>query len=135
MKLTKQKLMQIIKEELEIISEANFDTQTGEPLTQKGWEIVSKMPDNPYYKQAQQKLAGGGGSDERYKQEQKQKAIIVKKFTLISREFQSAMAELKNFGDAAARLHFEAEAIGEKLGELPFKINKTLLRGAGYNKE
>ncbi len=120
MKLTKKVLRELIKEEIENISEANFDHQTGEPLTQKGWEIVSKMgpgPDNPYYKQAQQKLAVGQQSN-----------ALIKKFVQIDRDFQAAVAELDIFTEAGIAMSelSMAKKLVAPLGELPFNIARAV---------
>jgi len=117
MKLTKKVLRDLIKEEIENISEANFDTQTGEPLTQKGWEIVSKMPDNRYYKQAQQKLAVGQQSN-----------ALIKKFVQIDRDFQAAVAELDKFTEAGIAMSelSMAKKLVAPLGELPFNIARAV---------
>ena len=46
MNLTKTKLKQIIKEEInKVIKEQNFDNKTGQPVTDKGKEICAKDPE------------------------------------------------------------------------------------------
>tara|TARA_Y100000034_G_C6623021_1_gene271674 strand:+ start:119 stop:484 length:366 start_codon:yes stop_codon:yes gene_type:complete len=58
MKITKQQLRQIIKEELEQIAEgSNFDDQTGAPLTMKGFAISANTPDHPWHEKSKSWLA------------------------------------------------------------------------------
>ena len=46
MKVTREQLKQIIKEELDAtLTEQHFDAKTGEPLTQRGRELEKKMVD------------------------------------------------------------------------------------------
>ena len=125
MKLTKKVLRKIIKEELEntsevaedLVKEQNVDPETGEPLTPKGWELVSKNPEHPYYKQAQQKLAVGQQSN-----------ALIKKFVQIDRDFQAAVAELDKFTEAGIAMSelSMAKKLVAPLGELPFNIARAV---------
>tara|TARA_Y100000310_G_C20406905_1_gene680100 strand:- start:78 stop:572 length:495 start_codon:yes stop_codon:yes gene_type:complete len=143
MKLTKKVLRELIKEEIENISEANFDGKTGKPLTLKGWQMISKLPNNPYYKQAmkmlasgewRKELAGGGDSvDQRGAQQQKlavgqQSNALIKKFVQIDRDFQAAVAELDKFTEAGIAMSelSMAKKLVAPLGELPFNIARAV---------
>jgi len=83
MNITKGRLKQIIQEELSRVEEestlgagvADFDGNTGAPLTAKGWKIAASNPKHRFHKQAKEKLSAGN-NDSETEQDWKNRRIV-----------------------------------------------------------
>tara|TARA_Y100001938_G_C8093218_1_gene436411 strand:- start:2924 stop:3526 length:603 start_codon:yes stop_codon:yes gene_type:complete len=84
MKITKQQLTKIIKEEVEkTLMERNFDPKTGEPISDKGWFMAAQNPDSPFHKQAKHKMAMAKQRGDQAAQKKKNQAEREKQNELI----------------------------------------------------